>query len=188
MNALGRSRRAAVGLSIVVAAGAVLWAAQRELRDASPALAGVTREAGPSAAPKAAFAVAFPPPAAVVEAAPVVPAAQLALASVAVDPAGRWVAQLRVNGGPARAALVGDVVSLGVRVQRIDAQGVDLQRGDRSEHLALPPGARPALPRPGGMRPVAAPGVISLPPDQPPPTTTAVDRAIQRAMVRSTGG
>lgn len=190
MDALGWSRRGMAAGGVVAAALALLWARSAWQGDrAEPTAAG-----GDTGRPV--FAVSAVPTApsgastAVFHAAPVeVPAVRVTLASIAVDPGGRWVAQLRVDDGPPRAALVGDAVSIGVRVQRIDAQGVDLQIASRIEHLPLPPGiVPPRSPALADRQRIAEPSVITVPAGQAPPSSTAVDRAIQRALVRGTGG
>jgi hypothetical protein len=107
---------------------------------------------------------------------------RVALVSVEADEAGRWIAGLRVNGGTPRRALQGETVSPGVRVERIDARGVDLLRGGRLERLALPADAPPPR-RAAPTRRLAEPSVVMVPAGQLPPTTSAVDRAIERAVL-----
>ncbi len=96
-------------------------------------------------------------------------------------------AVLRINGGPAQSFGWGDVVSVGVRLARIAPNGVELQRGGTIEILAL---ARTAVEPSGPMvvAQVATQGqdadtssVIAYPADQAPPTSTAIERAIQRS-------
>jgi general secretion pathway protein C len=100
---------------------------------------------------------------------------------VALDQAarGRVVAVIAVQGAAPGRFGVGDHVAPGVRLVRVMPDGVQLQRGLAIEHLALPPGA-PRLASPGVAAP-AEPAPVQRSPDLAAPSSTAVDRAVQRA-------
>lgn len=96
------------------------------------------------------------------------------------DRHGRWLAQLQVGEDPPRLAQTGDVVARGLRVEHIAPGGLTLRRGLQLEQLAFagPVRAGPSGPQP---RPPPAPSVIVSPPGQDAPSSSGVERAIQRA-------
>ncbi len=117
-------------------------------------------------------------------------AAVIELVDVVPVPRGRSRALLRVNGGPPQSYGWGDVVSVGVRLARIAPNGIELQRGTLSELLPLSGAAlEHATPMETAQSVVSAQdadtsSVIARPADQVPPTSTAIERAIQRSTVR----
>jgi general secretion pathway protein C len=165
------------GVAVAAAAGVCWWAA----RPGAP-VSGV-RGAGPPNA----SATPAPPESRVATAAlvaPPAPPASLHIALVALrrGPDGRPIALLAVNGGPARAFVIGDVVSLGVRLQRTERSAVVLQRGRFEERLPLPAGAA-GLADAASAAPARtpAPDVIAVPAGRAPAPPGAVERAVARA-------
>ena len=179
MGARGRS-----ALWGVCVAGAV-WAcwALRGREAAAPQ--AVERE---RAAPAVAVAPAVPPPtASALVALPAPPQAlRFELRSLGRAPDGREYAWISVNGSPAHRHRVGDSLGLGVRLRSTDGDGVKIERASSIERLALPAGA--ARLAPAAAARTAEParlddpqGVIARPLDAPLPSSTPLERAIQRA-------
>lgn len=174
-----RARVMVAALGLAAAAGlAMQWSAGQGAaqaaapRSVAPALAGAAPPEAPAPRPEM-FPAAQPAPA---------PMLHIALAALQRGPDGRPIALLGVNGSPAHRFATGDVVSLGVRLQRIERHAVVLQRGRNVERVALPPGTA-ALPEASpavAARPVE-PGVIAAPAGRPAGPPSAVDRAVARA-------
>jgi hypothetical protein len=108
------------------------------------------------------------------------PGTRIVLAGLQRARDGRPVALLAVDGGPRRRFIVGDAISVGVRLQRIERDAVVLQRGRAEERVPLPPGvaglpdAAADAPRP------PPPSVVAAPAGQGAPPAGAVERAIAR--------
>lgn len=180
MSVVGVHRGVGAVAALLAAAGvaAGLWAWR-----AGPEAAPAVVEA--SAVPLSAAMVRPQPPAAATAeaAAPRAAASVVKLLGIEAAASGRDVALLCVDGGPTLLRAVGDHVAAGIRVAAIGVNTVQLQRGAAVETLVLqgPPKPRSQRPR------VAEPTVIAAPADQPPPNSSAVGRAIERAR-RGQGG
>ncbi len=110
---------------------------------------------------------------------------------------GRDMAVMRIDGGAARRFGVGDAVAAGVRLVGIAPTHVELQRGGRVERVALDRTDVLAGSASMGLRPLRAMrhgadaagegmaarhhDVIARPVDAPAPSSTGLDRAIERA-------
>ncbi|MGM9513491.1 hypothetical protein ACS5PK_04475 [Roseateles sp. DB2] len=108
------------------------------------------------------------------------PALSVRVLALRRDSRGRWLARLQLGQEAPRLALVGDVVAPGLRIEHMAPGGITLRRGLQLEHLSFdgPVEASPTAPVP--QRP-PAPSVIVSPPGQEAPSSSSVERAIQRA-------
>ncbi len=176
--------------SLAAALSALGWWLYAPVETDEPAVALIRL-----AAPAATLADA-PLAAAIASTAPVA-AAPLALLKLGRTRYGQAVAILSLDGAAARAFVVGDVVSPGLRLTRILSGSVELQHGLKFEHLALSANAQALASL--AQKPVLAleeqsaqtttskllePSIIAHALDQPPPTGSPVERAIARAIGR----
>lgn len=96
------------------------------------------------------------------------------------DSRGRWLARLQIDDEAPRWTRMGDVVAHGLRVEGISADGVTLRRGQGLERLAWTgPMASAAVAQLPASAPAAS--VIVSTPGQEAPSSTGIERAIQRA-------
>jgi len=175
------------GLALLIVLGAVAWIAWHD-EDGPP-------ESPRGAAPRP-FVAEAPAPmgrsAAREPAEAAAPAAlRFTLLELGVARSGRELAVLQVNGGPPSSFVVGDVVSVGVRLARILPDAVELQRSTATQRIALAAevsrsatNASAAARSDADARRLAradeAGDVIVRPTDQPPPSSSGITRAIAR--------
>ncbi len=96
------------------------------------------------------------------------------------DSRGRWLVRLQIGDEAPRWARMGDVVAHGLRVEGISADGVTLRRGQGLERVPLPGPMAPAAVRQLPASAPAAPVIVGTP-GQEAPSSTGIERAIQRA-------
>jgi hypothetical protein len=122
---------------------------------------------------------------------PPVAAAAVRVGRVVRTTAAAPFVELAVNGGPATPHGVGDAIAPGVRVARIEADAVWIERAGGRERLAIDDArssaaslAAPMTTAPAAAEPAAEPSIVAISPGRANPARPTSDRAIATELAR----